>query len=467
MQHGFGNPTAKDKRKTFWIKQNLKKKKKKLEKQAAPQKQQEKPGPPQEAQQISANWKSLQQILKSSQSEKRPQNGFTTKKHQENAFQRSSVNTAAPRERDSGEKEKQKTVPVVPKEAGEKLKLPAASDSQQSAAPKRKKDKEIPTSEEEGPKKKKKKISLVEERKPTEDDLWFDDVDPDVIEETMGAEAAEIMRRKQGVRSKSREPETSLVKESAFSGITQTVAIDCEMVGVGPDGEESILARVSLVNKFGKCIYDKYVKPTEKVTDYRTAVSGIRPEDIKDGEDVQTVQREVADILKGRIVVGHAIHNDLKILLLDHPKKFIRDTQKYKPFRRIAKPAVAQSPLQRSPERKSPAGRTLVCAGRSGHHEALHTGEETVGSRDQQQEEKQRVRGEKEEEAEVERRMEEDGGERRRTEERRGRRRTEERGGRRGTEERGGGRRRREEDGASPDRRGQDSVWTRFQLRPL
>lgn len=61
------------------------------------------------------------------------------------------------------------------------------------------------------------------------------------------------------------------------------MAIDCEMVGVGPDGEDSILARVSLVNHFGKCIYDKYVKPTEKVTDYRTAVSGIRPEDIKDG----------------------------------------------------------------------------------------------------------------------------------------------------------------------------------------
>lgn len=76
------------------------------------------------------------------------------------------MNTAAPSERDSGEKEKQKTVPVVPQEAGEKLKLPAASDSQQSAAPKRKKDKEIPTSEEEGPKKK--KISLDEERKPTE-----------------------------------------------------------------------------------------------------------------------------------------------------------------------------------------------------------------------------------------------------------------------------------------------------------
>jgi len=66
--------------------------------------------------------------------------------------------------------------------------------------------------------------------------------------------------------------------------LTRVVAIDCEMVGVGPDGEDSILARVSIVNQFGKCIYDKYVRPTEEVTDYRTAVSGIRPEDIKDGE---------------------------------------------------------------------------------------------------------------------------------------------------------------------------------------
>lgn len=60
--------------------------------------------------------------------------------------------------------------------------------------------------------------------------------------------------------------------------------MDCEMVGVGPGGEESMLARVSIVNYFGKCVYDKYVKPTEKVTDYRTAVSGIRPGDIEHGK---------------------------------------------------------------------------------------------------------------------------------------------------------------------------------------
>ena len=66
--------------------------------------------------------------------------------------------------------------------------------------------------------------------------------------------------------------------------MTNVVAMDCEMVGVGPDGKDSIVARVSLVNRHGKCIYDKHVKPTERVTDYRTEFSGIRPNDIKNGE---------------------------------------------------------------------------------------------------------------------------------------------------------------------------------------
>lgn len=31
------------------------------------------------------------------------------------------------------------------------------------------------------------------------------------------------------------------------------------------------------------------------------------------GEDFKTVQKEVAEILKGRILVGHALQNDLKV----------------------------------------------------------------------------------------------------------------------------------------------------------
>ena len=60
------------------------------------------------------------------------------------------------------------------------------------------------------------------------------------------------------------------------------------MVGVGEGGKDSVLARVSIVNHFGHCIYDTFVKPTEKVTDYRTHVSGIRPSNLVHGENLLT-----------------------------------------------------------------------------------------------------------------------------------------------------------------------------------
>jgi len=67
------------------------------------------------------------------------------------------------------------------------------------------------------------------------------------------------------------------------SRVTKVVGMDCEMVGVGEDGKDSMLARVSVVNQYGCCIYDKFVKPTETVTDYRTRVSGVRRADLLHG----------------------------------------------------------------------------------------------------------------------------------------------------------------------------------------
>nr|XP_034958109.1 RNA exonuclease 4 [Zootoca vivipara] len=186
---------------------------------------------------------------------------------------------------------------------------------------------------------KQKRRKAEEEVEPKPADIWFDDVDPDDIEAALGPEAAKIARKNLGIPEVRPQQlaEEALVKENAFEGLTKAVAMDCEMVGVGPTGKDSIVARVSIVNLFGKCVYDKYVKAMEKVTDYRTAVSGIRPENLKTGEDFKIVQEEVASILKGRVLVGHALHNDLKILFLDHPKKKIRDTQRYKPFKQEVK----------------------------------------------------------------------------------------------------------------------------------
>lgn len=56
------------------------------------------------------------------------------------------------------------------------------------------------------------------------------------------------------------------------------------MVGVGPEGVESTLARVSIVNYHGAVMLDRFVRPREKVTDYRTWVSGVREEDLRNGE---------------------------------------------------------------------------------------------------------------------------------------------------------------------------------------
>jgi RNA exonuclease 4 len=61
------------------------------------------------------------------------------------------------------------------------------------------------------------------------------------------------------------------------------LAIDCEMVGVGYKGSRSVLARVSLVNFYGKVVLDEYCQPQEEVTDYRTWVSGVNASHLRDG----------------------------------------------------------------------------------------------------------------------------------------------------------------------------------------
>ncbi|BGP36376.1 3'-5' exonuclease [Rhodotorula kratochvilovae] len=117
----------------------------------------------------------------------------------------------------------------------------------------------------------------------------------------------------------------------------QYLAIDCEMVGVGPEGVESTLARVSIVNYHGCTILDRFVRPRERVTDYRTWVSGVREEDLRNAPSFQEVQKEVSDLLKDRILIGHALSNDTTVLLLSHPRHLTRDTSKYAPLQGLAK----------------------------------------------------------------------------------------------------------------------------------
>lgn len=112
--------------------------------------------------------------------------------------------------------------------------------------------------------------------------------------------------------------------------LTGTVSMDCEFVGVGDGGRHNALARVSIVNYHGDVVYDEWVKPLQKVVDYRTWVSGVRASNLTNAREFKEVQTEVAGITKGRILIGHSIKGDLKALSLKHPANEIRDTARYK-----------------------------------------------------------------------------------------------------------------------------------------
>ncbi|ERE71379.1 RNA exonuclease 4 isoform X1 [Cricetulus griseus] len=306
--------------------------------------------PPKAPENFSQNWKALQELLKQkSQAPEKPLVSQMDDKMHPQIIQQNKKETSDKAKGDGKRTEKDQTIKgsvTALSKKDRKRPVPPTNSSgpeQKKSAQKRTFSDNASHQEDIKHKWKAKEVAVVlNQSSPTEEDIWFDDVDPDDIEAAIGPEAAMLVRKRLGQKSKST---ISLVKEQAFGGLTKALALDCEMVGVGPKGEESIAARVSIVNQYGKCVYDKYVKPTEPVTDYRTAVSGIRPENLKQGEEFEVVKKEVAEMLKGRTLVGHALHNDLKVLFLDHPKKKIRDTQKFKPFRsqvRSGKPSLKQ-----------------------------------------------------------------------------------------------------------------------------
>jgi RNA exonuclease 4 len=112
------------------------------------------------------------------------------------------------------------------------------------------------------------------------------------------------------------------------------VALDCEMVGVGFKGSQSVLARVSVVNFHLQTLLDVYVLPQEEVTDYRTKWSGITPDILRDkGIPFKDAVQQVADLIKDKVLIGHALQFDFSVLLLSHPYHLIRDTSSYSAYR--------------------------------------------------------------------------------------------------------------------------------------
>uniref|UniRef100_A0A8C6W5D3 Apoptosis enhancing nuclease n=1 Tax=Nannospalax galili TaxID=1026970 RepID=A0A8C6W5D3_NANGA len=115
-------------------------------------------------------------------------------------------------------------------------------------------------------------------------------------------------------------------REAPVPGPSNCVAIDCEMVGTGPRGRVSELARCSVVSYNGDVLYDKYIRPEMPIVDYRTRWSGITQQHMRKAIPFQVAQKEILKLLKGKVVVGHALHNDFQALKYVHPRSQTRDT---------------------------------------------------------------------------------------------------------------------------------------------
>ncbi|KAF7952838.1 hypothetical protein EAE96_006063 [Botrytis aclada] len=144
--------------------------------------------------------------------------------------------------------------------------------------------------------------------------------------------------------------------------LTEKIAIDCEMMrsNIG-----QVLGRVSVVNYNSETIFDTFVCYPEHIiiTNTEEKYSGIGWSDIDPQNGAQLfskVQVQLAELLHDRIVVGHDIHKDLKVISMELKSHIqyvalqptptpifnmpIRDTQKYSGYRQYAGPRAHQGP---------------------------------------------------------------------------------------------------------------------------
>lgn len=112
-------------------------------------------------------------------------------------------------------------------------------------------------------------------------------------------------------------PEWRPVPEPVVS--PSAVAIDCEMV-LGPE-RKHVLAHIAIVDFDGNQLYNKYVIPIggiNSITDYLTPFSGITKNLLENKNSnalpFETVRSEVHAILKDKLIVGHGLINDFKVL---------------------------------------------------------------------------------------------------------------------------------------------------------
>ncbi|KDQ12782.1 hypothetical protein BOTBODRAFT_112533, partial [Botryobasidium botryosum FD-172 SS1] len=113
------------------------------------------------------------------------------------------------------------------------------------------------------------------------------------------------------------------------------VSLSCQSVGIGSGGTIPMLARATVVDYRGTILLDCLVQPTQPVVSYRTTTTGFKAEHFLEDRMVpfHTVQASVAELIRGKVVVGYSLWTDFSVLGISHPALDTRDLAVYLPFR--------------------------------------------------------------------------------------------------------------------------------------
>ena len=112
----------------------------------------------------------------------------------------------------------------------------------------------------------------------------------------------------------------------------QFVALDCEMVGAG-EKKQSKLARVSITDWGGNVMLNLYVN-VQNVTDMQTKYSGITKQELEKGVSEEEAIKSLKNTIKNKIIIGHDLKHDFKVLQIQPDKSDIRDTATYPPLQK-------------------------------------------------------------------------------------------------------------------------------------
>lgn len=177
--------------------------------------------PPKAPENFSQNWKALQELLKQkSQTPEKPLVSQMDDKIHSQIIQQNRKKASAESKGDKKRTEKDKTartsVTSAPKDRKPLVPPTDTSGTEQKKGAKKRTYSDISSHQGDIKHKWKAKEAAVilNQPVPIEEDIWFDDVDPDDIEAAIGPEAAMLVRKRLG-QSRST---ISLVKEQAFGG---------------------------------------------------------------------------------------------------------------------------------------------------------------------------------------------------------------------------------------------------------